>query len=262
MADSDSLKEWEKRKAEKATREKVLEEAQEEIASLCSGFNDRHGEKGETVGGRAFRWQAGIYMVPIKDGDVGVIALNGKTESLRKEFDFGAACDILNEVGCIGFHQGYGKGVELIENPYGGSDARRLVMRDGRPALIDGREREEWEHVWRDDGKSPWDCSTYTVEDVGNSKRIECDGGCRRSEVVKWRTMGFGGREAVLGILREWMEPERRADSQRIRIVTVVHQFEQEHVLAGFIRNIKVGMGKVTMTIETERLIPTGIYYG
>ena len=260
MADSDSFKDWEKRKAERTKREKALEEAREKIAVLCDGFNKRHGEKAETVGGKSFRWQVGIYMIPIKEGDVGVLALDGKTGLLREEFDFEAACDILNGVGCIGFHQGHGKPTDLIEDPYGRSEERRLVMREGRPALID--DRSGGNSVWRDDGKSPWDCSTYVIEDVGKSKRIECIGGCMHNEVVTWPTLGFGGDESVLGILREWMAPERKPDSQRIRIMTVVHQFEQDRVLTGLIRKIGVGMKKITMTIEAERMIPTGKYYG
>ena len=265
MPDGDEIEfeeyDHEKHKAEMAERERVLEEAREKISALCHDFNRRHGEKAATIGGKSFRWQVGIYMIPIKEGDLGVLALNGKTKSLWKEFDLGAACDILNGAGCTGFHQGHGREVKLIGGKSGRGDGRRLVMRDGRPALIDERDSGK-DSVWRDDGKSPWDCSTYVIEEVGKSKRIECIGGCMHNEVVKWPTMGFGGNDAVLGILREWMEPERRADSQRIRIMAVVHQFEEDHVLTGLIRKIEVGMKSVTMTIEADRMIPTGIHYG
>ena len=76
------------------------------------------------------------------------------------------------------------------------------------------------------------------------------------------RRWGSAGARPSSAFSASGWTPERPPDSQRIRIMAPVHQYEQEYVLAGRIERIEADMDKVTMTIASERMIPTGIYYG
>ena len=242
---------YDKHKAEREERERALADARKKIDALCSDFYNKAECVRESVDGRKFVYTAGFCMLPIKDGDLVFHAGGRQSHRARELFDVKAACDILNEVQCDGFHQSQWGKTHLIERSTG--SRRRIHMRNGRPALLDDEDVAA-------DRKSVWDCSTFEIYETAKMRRIECIGGCMSVEVFEYPTKGFGGSESVMEIFREWMSPDR-GDS-RIRIMAPVHHFEQVCVLAGRVERIKMDLNKIVISAEAEHLVETGEYYG